>query len=190
MDTNLVRSSKSFLDKLVAKFLRELLWHKIPFTSSDDKNSLQPEMEQVGEGESVFEYALGGGLIWLDMESDVSESEGGIGVTDDNQLLTWVEFADEWTGKLVSDTFKSLLLLGSGVTVGDVIDDVEGVNPITVDCVAVSLDTNDAGMVVSGDIAFATIADTDFVNKSTLFFKLCKSFLSTLYFKLYKKEIL
>ena len=42
-------------------------------------------MEHVGEGESAFEYALGGGLIWLDMESDVSESEG---VIDDNQLLT------------------------------------------------------------------------------------------------------
>ena len=87
----------------------------------------------------------------------------------------------------MSDTSKSLLLLGLGVTIGDVNDDVEGVNPTVVDCVAVSLDINDAGMVVSGDIAFTTIADTNFVTKSTLFFRLYKSFLSTLYFKLYKK---
>ena len=81
------------------------------------------------------------------MESEVSESEGGIDV---NQLLIWKEFsADEL---IMSD---SLLLLDIGVGVWDVIDDVEGVNSTVV---GASLDMNDAGMVVSGDITFATIA--------------------------------
>ena len=58
LDANLVRSSNNFLDKFVAKFLRKLLWHKMPFTSSDVRNSL--EAEHVGEGVSVFERGLGG----------------------------------------------------------------------------------------------------------------------------------
>ena len=52
------------------------------------------------------------------------------------------------------------LLLDLGITV-EVLDNVEGVNATLV---GPSLDINDAGMEVSGDMAFATIADTDLVN--------------------------
>ena len=60
----------------------------------------------------------------------------------------------------MSDTSNSLLLLDLGVT-EEAADDVEGVNATLV---GPSLDINDAGMVVSGDMVFATIADTDLVN--------------------------
>ena len=88
----------------------------------------------------------------MDKDSEVLESEGGIDLTDVHQFLTRKEFVEP-----VSDTFNSLDL---GVT-EEALDDVEGVNATLV---GPSLGINDAGMVVSGDMAFATIADTDLVN--------------------------
>lgn len=192
-----MRSSNNFLDKFVAKFLREALLQSISFTSSGVSKSLEFEVEE-NDGDGVELVNVGfGGLIWLDIES-VSESDGGtgvVGVTDDNQLVIWVDFTVD--GKLVSNISRPLLLLCPGVTVRDVIDDVEdvaeditedaeGVNP---NVVTVSLDINDAGIGVSGDIAFATIIETDLVSRSTLVFRLCKSSLKTLYFKLWKWRI-
>ena len=76
------------------------------------------------------------------------------------------------------------------VTVRDAIDDVEGedtmveVVGVNSEVTGASFDMNDAGISVWGEITFATIAETDLVSNSTLLFKLCKSFLKTLYFKL------
>ena len=155
----LICSSNNALNKFVTKFLRKVLLRSVSFISSDVSKSLV----------EVVEYTS------VSDESD----DGVIGGTGENQLVAWVEsIEDSW---LLSGISKSL----PTVIVRDVIDDVDGEDTM-VEVVGVnsefkftSIDMNDAGIWVLGEITFATIvcAETDLVSKSTLFSNFANHFL-------------